>query len=62
MAELSADIERLFREGTRIDAALTRAAQEAVRSHQQNGDPMPIWRDGGVVWIRPAELPVQPTA
>ena len=39
-----------------INAALGRAAREASLTHARMGRSVPIGRDGGVVWVTPAEI------
>ena len=55
MAE-SRDLDRLFVEGTAIDAALQRAAGAAHREYVRLGRLMPTWTDGRLVWVQPEEL------
>lgn len=40
----------------RIGAALRLAGEEALREHALAGYSVPVWRDGKVVWITPAEI------
>ena len=54
------DIDRLFREGTEIDAALNAAVREAVLQHKQKGLPLVVWRDGKVAWIPAEEIAMRP--
>ena len=56
----SVDIDRLFREGTEIDAAMNAAVREAVLQHKRKGLPLVVWRDGKVAWIRPEEIDLGP--
>lgn len=42
-----------------IEAALTRAVQEALRLHKLAGNPVAEWRDGRVVWVAPEDIPVE---
>lgn len=39
-----------------IEAALNRATREAVLTHARMGRSVPEGRDGGVVWVTPAEV------
>ncbi len=43
----------------RIVAAMRRAVRRALRRHQTSGNPIAIWRDGGVVWIQPEDIPLE---
>jgi len=49
LAELIAD-----HAGT--EAALRKAAREAVLDHARAGNPVCTWRDGKVVWLQPEEV------
>ena len=35
------------------------AVREALIRHKRLGNPIAVWRDGRVVWIPPAEIPVE---
>ncbi len=52
-------IDEIFKEGTLIDKALKKAVQEALMLHKQAGNPIVVWRDGKIVWIKPDEIAVQ---
>jgi hypothetical protein len=52
----SVDIHEAFADGRLIDDAMCRAAQAARGEYIRAGLSMPVWRDGQVVWIEPAEL------
>ncbi|MEZ4457851.1 MAG: hypothetical protein R2882_15085 [Gemmatimonadales bacterium] len=41
----------------RIEQALAKAVREALRRHKLAGNPVAVWRDGGVVWVDPREIP-----
>ena len=41
----------------RILAAMRRAVREAVLEHKRLGNPIAVWREGRVVWLRPDEIP-----
>lgn len=60
-AEPPRDIAQIFRQGTLIDDALTKAAQEAQREHERLGLPAAAWRDGKVVWLSAEEWQARPT-
>ena len=53
-------VTEVFRDGKTIQAALTRAVQEAVLMHKRIGNPIATWRDGKVVWLQPDEIPEPP--
>lgn len=50
------DITAIFREGTLIDAAILEAARAALRAHKRDGVPVPVWRNGGTVWVQPEDI------
>ena len=52
-------IDEIFKEGFPIDNALKKAVQEALVRHKQAGNPIVVWRDGKIVWLKPEEIPVQ---
>lgn len=37
--------------------ALKQAVQEALRRHKLAGNPVAIWRDGKVQWVKPEDIP-----
>jgi hypothetical protein len=41
----------------RILKAMTEAGREALLRHKRLGNPVAVWRDGRVVWLRPEEIP-----
>ncbi len=47
---------RLLDDESLIDAAIARAAREAVLQHARAGYPVATMRDGKVVWIPPEEI------
>jgi hypothetical protein len=49
-------IGQMFADGTEIERALQKGAQEAVELHRKLGFPIVEWRDGKVVWVPPEEL------
>lgn len=53
------DISALMEEGTQVDAALRRAAREALAAHVRAGLPVVEWRDGKCVWVPPDEIQKQ---
>ena len=55
-----ANIGELLADGTAIDAAPKRAAADAVRRHKLAGNPIAVWRDGKVAWVRPEDIHVEP--
>jgi len=51
-------IDEIFKEGSLIDKALKKAVQEALVRHKQAGNPIVVWRNGKIVWLKPEEIPV----
>lgn len=54
-AERVDDIPRTLR-------ALREAVQEALQRHKRDGNPVAVWRNERVEWIRPEDIPVAPVA
>ena len=54
-------IREVFAEGAPIDAALKAAVREAIRRHRLDDNPVPEWRDGRLVWVEPAAIPLRDT-
>ncbi len=50
------DIDQIFAEGTLIDKALKQAVQEAILQHKKAGNPIAVWREGEIAWIKPEEI------
>jgi hypothetical protein len=54
------DAEARQRERHRLDQAVLRAVQEAVRDalimHKKMGNPVATWKDGQVVWVQPEDI------
>ncbi len=50
-------IDAIFKEGTLIDKALRQGVHEALLKHKQAGNPVVVWRDGKMVWLKPEEIP-----
>jgi hypothetical protein len=50
------DISRIFEEGVEVDRAFDRAIREALLMHKRAGNPVPILKDGKVVWIPPHKI------
>ena len=51
-------IDEIFADGSLIDKALQQGVQEALIRHKKLGNPIVVWRDGKIVWIKPEEIPV----
>lgn len=49
---------RILESGTdEFDNAVRQAVRRALMDHYRTGDPIAIWRDGGVVWIPAEDIP-----
>ena len=53
------DIGKLMADDNLVLRALKKGVQQALRRHKQAGNPVCVWRDGKVVWIRPKDIPVK---
>jgi hypothetical protein len=53
-------VDERFQDVALIEQAVKRAVREALLRHKQAGNPIAIWRDGGVVWIKPEDISVEP--
>ncbi|MBL8988642.1 MAG: hypothetical protein JNJ80_20375 [Gemmatimonadetes bacterium] len=42
----------------RIEQALAKGVREALLRHKLAGNPVAAWRDGRVIWVAAAEIPV----
>lgn len=42
----------------KITLALAQGVREALKKHKQAGNPVVIWRDGKMVWLKPEEIPL----
>jgi hypothetical protein len=51
-------IDEIFEEGTPIDEALRQAVKKALLRHKQAGNPVVVWQNGKIVWLKPEEIPV----
>ena len=52
----SVDLDQLFRERVVIDEALQRAAYAARQQYVRLNRAMPVWSNGRLEWVPPAEL------
>jgi hypothetical protein len=55
-SEPKRDIKAIFLDGSEIDAAIRKAAKNAIQAHKREGLPVPIWKDGKTVWVPAEEL------
>lgn len=42
-----------------IEAAVIRAVQGALLHHKRAGNPVAVWRNGRVEWLRPQDIPAE---
>ncbi len=49
-------IEEAFSNPEKITQALTQGVREALLKHKQAGNPVVVWRDGKMVWLKPEEI------
>lgn len=42
----------------RILQALRKGTRQAMERHRQAGVPVAVWQDSAVVWLDPAEIPI----
>jgi len=51
-------IEETFADHEKITEALATGVKEALKKHKQAGNPVVVWRDGKMVWLKPEEIQV----
>ncbi|MBI5195902.1 MAG: hypothetical protein HZA10_06240 [Nitrospirae bacterium] len=51
-------IAEAFADPDKITKALTRGVRDALLKHKQAGNPVVVWRNGKIVWLKPEEIPV----
>lgn len=51
-------IEEAIADLEKITEALATGAREALKRHKQAGNPVVVWRDGKMVWIKPEEIQI----
>jgi hypothetical protein len=49
-------IDEAFANPEKITQALAEGVREALKRHKQAGNPVVIWRDGKMVWLKPEEI------
>lgn len=42
-----------------MERAMQRAVRKALLIHKKLGNPIAVWKNGKVVWIPPAKIPVE---
>lgn len=48
-------IAEAFSDPGKITAALAKGVRDALIKHKQAGNPIVVWRDGEMVWLKPEE-------
>ncbi len=51
-------IAETFADPEKITQALAQGVRVALIKHKQAGNPIVVWRDGTIVWLKPEEIPV----
>lgn len=51
-------IEEAFSNPEIITRAIVQGVREALLKHKQAGNPIVIWKNGKVVWLKPEEISV----
>ncbi len=52
-------IEEAIANPEKITKALVKAVRDALLKHKRAGNPVVIWRNGKIVWLKPEEISVQ---
>jgi hypothetical protein len=53
-------LEQRLRDDKLIETAVRRAVRDALLMHKRAGNPIPVLRDGRVVWIAPEDIVIGP--
>ena len=56
VAQYRDKIEEALADREKLTAALTTGVREALKKHKQAGNPIVIWLDGKMVWLKPEEI------
>jgi hypothetical protein len=51
-------IEVALADREKILKAIETGVREALKKHKQAGNPVVVWRDGKMVWLKPEEIQV----
>ena len=57
-AQFRDKIEEALSDRDGITEALAAGVREALKKHKQAGNPVVVWRDGKIVWLKPEEIQV----
>ena len=52
------DLDISLKDAKLIERALRQAEEEPLQMHKRASNPIPVWRDGQVVWLPPEEISV----
>lgn len=56
VAQYRDKIEEAIADRDKITDALASGVREALKRHKQAGNPVVVWRDGKMTWIKPEEI------
>jgi hypothetical protein len=51
-------IDETLADREKITDALATGVREALKRHKQAGNPVVVWRDGKMIWLKPEEIQV----
>ena len=54
------DLEQVLADKGKVETALRAAVRDALARHKKAGNPVAVWRNGKVIWLRPEEIPDPP--
>jgi hypothetical protein len=49
-------VAEAFADPDKITKALVQGVREALLKHKQAGNPIVVWLDGKIIWIKPEEI------
>lgn len=52
-------VAEAFADPDKITKALVQGVRDALLKHKQAGNPIVVWRDGKMVWLKPEEISFQ---
>lgn len=52
-------IAEVFADPDKVTKALAQGVRDALLKHKQAGNPIVIWRDGKIIWLKPEEFAEQ---
>lgn len=57
-AQYKDKIEEALSDRDRITEALAAGVRDALKKHKLAGNPVVVWRDGKMVWLKPEDIEV----